>query len=82
MMNLAQTIKKAATEAVNASKPADILIGVVSSLSPFEVATEKMAVDEDFIIRTEVIETLTIGDTAVLLQAGGGQKYVVLGKVI
>jgi hypothetical protein len=41
-----------------------------------------MAVDEDFIIRTEVIETLTIGDTAVLLQAGGGQKYVVLGKVI
>ncbi|MBS7527844.1 DUF2577 family protein [Fusibacter paucivorans] len=81
-MNLAQTIKKAATEAVNASMPADIIIGVVSSLSPFEVATEKMAIDEDFIIRTDAVAAFEIGDTAVLLQAGGGQKFVVLGKVI
>lgn len=81
--SLIQLIKKAAVEAVEASKPAAVLFGTVSSISPLTIYLEqKRTITKNFIIETERVKKLSIGDGVIMLRMQGGQKYIILDKVV
>lgn len=120
--NLTQLIKQMATEAVAASKPCDIVLGVVTSASPLKIkVSQKKILTKDFLILTgnvtdyETAVTITSGfspgghsqyagsgehshtvtkgkavihnalkkgDQVVMVQQAGGQRYLVLDKVV
>lgn len=78
-------IKKAAIEAVEASKPVKIEYGKVAKTSPLEILVEqKKRLDIDFLVITNAAKEagLAVGDKVVLLQQQGGQMYIVLDKVV
>lgn len=83
--NLAQLIKKLALDAVQASKPCDIVTGVVAGAAPLKIKiSEKVTLDRDFFILTQRGKEAELkkGDEIVLLRADGGQKYLILDKVV
>ena len=87
--NLLTIIKKAALDAVNATRPVNVVFGVLASVSPVRVAIDqKLTLDENFLVITKHIddlmlsEELTEGDRLVLLQMQGGQRYLILDKVV
>lgn len=54
MSNLVEIIKKAALEAVSASNPTSLVIGMVTSTSPLQITIEqRLTLDEDFLILTK-----------------------------
>ena len=95
-------IKKAAMDAVNASKPSDFCFGKVTSTSPLKITIEqKITLGSaqlvltrnvtDFkttaIIESETREitiqnSLKVGEQVVLMKQKGGQKYLVLDRVV
>lgn len=81
--SLVQLIKKAAIEAVEASKPAVVLFGTVKSLSPLSIYLEqKRTLAENFLVVTDKARNLTVGDGVVMIRMQGGQKYIVIDKVV
>lgn len=83
--NLAQTIKRAAMDAVRASKPCDILTGTITSVSPLKIKiSQKVTLDGDFLIVTETFDKKThkTGDKVMLIQGMGAQRYLVIDKVV
>ena len=85
MPNLVQLIKQAAKEAVEASKPSCFVFGTVISTKPLVIKIEqKLTLGEEFLIVPERIKSLVIsaGDTFVLLQQKGGQKYLALDRMV
>lgn len=122
--DLLPTIKKAAVEAVNASKPTAIAYGKVISSSPLKISVEQkmtltdaqlvltrnvtdykvyMTVDHETEYRSggsgdsayashnhaykgkkqfTVHNGLVVGDEVLLIQMQGGQKYIVLDRVV
>lgn len=97
-------IKRAALEAVEASKPSDFCFGKVTSSSPLKIQVEqKMTLGAAQLVLTRsvtdfktkvTIESLSgkremtvhnalqVGDEVILLRKKGGQKYLVLDKVV
>ncbi|WP_440188919.1 DUF2577 domain-containing protein [Anaerocolumna jejuensis] len=72
-----------ALEAVEASKPTVVLFGTVSSINPLSVYLEqKRTITKDFLVVTDKAKNLTVGDTVVMIRMQGGQKYIVLDKVV
>lgn len=83
--NLAQTIKKAAMDAVRASKPCDILTGTITSINPLKIKiSQRVTLESDFFYVTETFEKKThkTGDKVVLIQGTGAQRYLVIDKVV
>lgn len=57
MPNLVETIKKVAIEAVNASNPISLAIGIVTSTAPLQITVEqRLTLDKDFLILTKNVE--------------------------
>lgn len=77
-------IKKAAVEAVAASKPTAVVYGKVISASPLRIQVDqRLTLDSDFLVLTQTVSgTLAPGDRVVMLMEQGGQSYVVLDKVV
>lgn len=67
MANLIDIIKKTAVDAVNASKPVDIVVGDVVSTAPLKVRIgQKIILDEDFLIPTAGFRQQTLeGDAEI-----------------
>lgn len=83
--NLAQTIKKAAMDAVRASKPCDIVTGTITSTSPLKIKiSQRVTLGSDFFDVTETFDKQThkTGDKVVLIQGAGAQRYLVIDKVV
>ena len=82
--DLLNIIKKAAMDAINASQPSDFCFGKVMSVTPLKVLVEqKMTLGNAHLILTETIsKSLTDGDEVVLLKKKGGQKYLILDRVV
>lgn len=83
--NLTQAIKKAAMDAVRASKPCDFLIGTITSVSPLKIKiSQKVTLEGDFFDVTETFDKKThkTGDKVVLIQGMGAQRYLVIDKVV
>lgn len=101
-MNLLETIKTAAIDAVNATKPVEIVLGIVLSTQPLKIELEqKLSLSEAFLIipeeltdRTvkiiidgeekeiEIKNALQTGDKLALAKIQGGQKYLVISRLV
>ena len=77
-----KAIKRAALEAVEASKPVTVCRGKVQSVSPLKISVgQKMILSEKQLIRLRTAEKIAVSDECLLLREQGGQKYVILGVV-
>ena len=97
-MGLLHTIKKAGISAVEAGSPVAVLYGKVSQVNPLEVSVDqRLLLPEDFLIVTERVTPYAItiggveypvraglaaGDTVVLVRVQGGDRFLVLDKVV
>ena len=81
--NLIQLIKRIALEAVIASKPCDVQLGNVKSVSPLNIAiSQKMVLDEDFLIISDTVkEKIKKDATVIVIRHLGGQQFVVIDTV-
>lgn len=90
-------IKKAAMDAVTASKPANIIYGKVLSVSPLQVQLDQqitlgaaqLTIARCLLgysvtiegVKVDVIPPLAAGELVILARAAGGQKYVILDRI-
>lgn len=114
--DLVRILKKAALDAVNASKPANVVFGKVISTSPLKIQVEQklilssaqlvltrnvtdynVTVDVDWGTTSggdpshthnvtgkkqmKIYNSLTVGETVVMIQTTGGQKYIVIDRI-
>lgn len=81
--DLLAVIKMAAMEAVQASKPADVVYGDIVSSNPLQVKMDqKLTLSQDFlVVPNELKENLKKGKKVILIQKAGGQRYVVIGTL-
>ncbi|MBP3410485.1 MAG: DUF2577 domain-containing protein [Clostridia bacterium] len=117
LADIISIIKRAALEAVQNQKPADIIFGVVESAAPLEISTEQklrlkaaqLVIAENLTdrdVEAELLGTtldggdpahvhglegrrtlrlmggLKNGEKVILLRMSGGQKYIVLDRVV
>ncbi|MCI8363389.1 MAG: DUF2577 domain-containing protein [Eubacterium sp.] len=83
--NLNWLIKKISMDAYRASKPCDIITGVVAEGKPLRIKiSDKTTLDDDFLMITQSAfkANLVKGDKVALIRACGGQKYLVIDKVV
>lgn len=60
-MNLLETIKTAAIDAVNSTKPVEIVLGIVLSTQPLKIELEqKLSLSEAFVIVPEELTNKTV----------------------
>lgn len=79
-----ETVKRIAIGAFRSTKPVEVVVGKVKIVDPLAVSVESaLTLKGDFLIKTEKgCKDLDKGDSVVLLRVQGGQKYVVLDKVV
>ncbi|WP_310602558.1 DUF2577 family protein [Anaerosporobacter sp.] len=77
-------MKKAAVEAVAASKPSDLLFGKILSVNPLRVTVDqKLTLSEEFVFTTYAYsQMIQVNDNVVMIRAQGGQKYLIIDKVV
>ena len=82
--DLLTIIKKAAVEAVEASHPSDFCFGKVISKKPLKISVEqKMVLSSAQLVLTRTVQNdLSVNEKVVLLKKKGGQKYLVLDRVV
>ena len=73
-------IKKAAMDALDASKPCDTYIGKVKSTSPLKISVgQKLILSKDFLdVTTTADKSMKAGSRVLLIRKNGGQKYTVI----
>lgn len=84
VIDLISSIKKIALDVYENSKPVAIFYGKVTSATPIEICIEqKLTLTSAQLICCDLGEnTLEIDDLVVLLRQQGGQKYLILNKVV
>lgn len=85
MDDMVRVMKRAAVDAVLATKPVGVAFGRVASASPLRVNVEqKMTLGKTQLAlsRSAAQGGLSAGDEVVLLRMQGGQKYVVLDVLV
>ena len=85
---LIEAIKKAALDAVNATKPVAVLFGKVVSASPLKINVEqKMTLEGAQLILTRNVTDhptlggLKNGDEVILIRMQGGQQFLVIDRL-
>lgn len=93
MNDLLKAIKKAAQEAVQASRPAKVCFGTVEGVSPLAIRLDqklilpakKILIPQPLTERIPdvniLLNRLSAGDQVILLRDQGGQRYVLLGRI-
>lgn len=84
-IELTKSIKRAALEAVNASKPVEICFGKVTSASPLKILVEqKLLLGKAQLVLAQKVTAdngLVVGDEVILFRQQGGQKYIVVDRI-
>jgi len=91
-------IRQAALSAMEAGSPLAVKFGTVTAINPLEVnVDQRFTLDADFLVQTSATEELKaiigseehilraglqIGDHVALLRMQGGQKYLIIDKVV
>ncbi|WP_033168359.1 DUF2577 domain-containing protein [Clostridium sp. KNHs205] len=76
-------LKRVALEAVDASKPTVVLYGTVSGITPLTIYLEqKRTITRGFLVITDKAKNLVVGDQVVMIRMQGGQKYIIMDKVV
>lgn len=97
-MTMINLIKKVAKDAIEASNPVSILYGEVLESDPLKILVDqRFTLTKSFLIQTDSTTELSLtingaqytlrpplqaGDKVVLVRMQGGQKYLVLDKVV
>ena len=81
---LLNVMKQAGLNANEANRPVNVCFGKVVSLSPIKInIDQKLTLGAMQLVLTQsVADTLADGDTVVIIRMQGGQKYVVIDKVV
>lgn len=82
---MVQLIKKISREEREAGRPSDFLIGTVSSVSPLKIRlTQKITLTGDFFYITESLnkKEFLLGDKIAIVSSQGGQRYLLIDKVV
>ncbi|WP_438491011.1 DUF2577 domain-containing protein [Paenibacillus sp. IHBB 3054] len=93
-----EAIKRAAKDAVDAAGPVVVHLGVVTKMNPLEVLVDnRLSLPEDFLIVPESLTELKViignqeivirkplaaGDKLLLIRMQGGQRYVIMDRVV
>jgi hypothetical protein len=83
-VELIKLIKKAAIEAVNATNPAAVCFGKVTSANPLKIYVEQKLTltAKQLVLARKVTENrLVVGDEVILFREQGGQRYIVVDRV-
>ena len=81
--NLVVLIKQLAREEREESKPCSFFIGEVVSTSPMKIKlSQKLIIDKKFMYVCENAKSVAKGDKVAVLRAQGGQKFLILDKVV
>ena len=83
--NLLQIIKKICKEERQSSMPCDYILGTVTKADPLKIKiSAKITLDEDFFDLTATAKKVKLakGDQVAILQAQGGQKFLIIDKVV
>lgn len=83
--NLLNVMKQAGSNATDAKNPVHVCFGKVTSTSPLKILVEQKIIlgSMQIVLTKSMIEdALVIGDEVILLRVQGGQKYVVMDKVV
>ena len=83
--NLTQLIKKIAEDARKAAKPCNIVIGTVLKAKPLKIkVNQKLILTGEFLYLTETVsdKKLSKDDKVVMIRADGGQKYLVVDRMV
>ena len=80
LIDLVQSMKQAAIEAVEAGAPSAPFIGTVSSADPLRVRlNQRLTLAGEWLIFLRSQREPDVGDRLALLRFEGGQQYLVLG---
>lgn len=81
--SLTQLIKKCAIEAFKASKPSDVMIGKIKTVSPLTISIgQQLVVDEDFLIVCDTARTkLAKNKSVALVRQSGGQRFLIIDTI-
>lgn len=80
---LLNIFKLAAVDAVEQSRPMQIVFGTVTSKSPLKIRLDqKRTLSSTCLILLANSGSVSKGDKVALLQQKGGQEFLVLGKVV
>ncbi len=83
--DLLRVIKRAAMEAVKASMPTAVVYGKVTKTEPLTVQLDaKRVYDDDFLVLTKAASdaSLSVGDKVAMIREDGGQRFLILDKVV
>lgn len=83
--NLVQLLKQISKEEREASKPCDVVVGTLSSVTPLKISiSQKMYITEEFLLKTSYFAQLEIekGDSVVMIRKQGGQEFLLVDKVV
>ncbi|MFD0959798.1 DUF2577 domain-containing protein [Paenibacillus chungangensis] len=85
MSTILNLIKQAGLGAVEAGNPVQLLFGEVVSAAPFRVQVDqRFTLPPEFLIMPESLSLrgLQQGDKLILLRMQGGQRYLLVDKVV
>jgi hypothetical protein len=77
-------MKQSAKETGDATRPVQVCFGKVTSTSPLKIQIDqKITLGKAQLVQTRTVyNALKVGEEVVLLRQQGGQKYIVLDKVV
>lgn len=80
-------IKRIAKDTIENDKPTRLMYGKVTSVSPLKVNIEqRMEIDRRFLVIVERLtkgdDKLRVGDKVALLREQGGQKFLIIDRVV
>lgn len=83
LANLSQLIKKCAMEAFKASKPCDVMVGKVKTVSPLTIAVgQQLIIDDDFLIVCDTAKNKIAKNKSVaLVRQSSGQRFLVIDTI-
>ena len=81
---LLNVMKQAGMNANEANRPVNVCFGKVVNLSPIKISIDqKLTLGSMQLVLTQsVADTLELDDVVVIIRVQGGQKYVVIDKVV
>jgi len=65
----------------NPNEAADLVIGIVQTVSPLSVKIDKIVLTETFVVLPNSVAVPAVADRVRMLRCGGGQKYYILDNL-
>lgn len=83
MPRLLNLMKEVGNDAVQSGSPCAVIFGKVIDLKPLKIKIEqKLVLGEKQLIKTEDSKKIKKNDSVILLRMQGGQKFIVLDRII